>query len=227
MREWFPRLILIAILIGLFVFGYGIYRAIRQAAQPVAGLGSDLATDVAEIIHPTPTIYPDPVTVIREVQSLTRLETAQYSIEKVITAETGQDALAFLFGDKLLFVAHGTVIAGVDFSKMSPTDLRVDPEGRAYIVLPEPEVFVATLDNDKSYVYDRQTGLLTKGNINLETRARQAAEDAVRDAALEDGILELARTNARNYMENLLRTVGYTEVVFIIPTPLPSGTPSG
>ena len=227
MREWFPRLILIAILVGLFVFGYGIYRAIRAATLPMAGLGSDLATNVAEIIHPTPTIYPDPVTVIREVQSLTRLETAQYSIEKVITAEAGQDALAFLFGDKLLFVAHGTVIAGVDFGKMAPTDLRVDAEGRAYVVLPDPEIFVATLDNEKSYVYDRQTGLLTRGNINLETQARQVAEDAIQDAALEDGILELARTNARNYIERLLQTVGYTEAVFISPTPLPSGTPSG
>lgn len=227
MRSAIGTILLVAILLAVLLIGFGIYREVQQATGPVANLGGGLATQVSEIIHPTPTIYPDPITVIREVQSLTRLETAQYTIEKVVTAEIGQETFSFLFGDRLLFVAHGVVIAGVDFAKMSTSDLRVDPEGRAYVVLPQPEVFVATLDNEKSYVYDRQTGLLTKGDITLETQARQIAEQEIRKAALEDGILELAGTNARNYMERLLKALGYTEVTFIIPTPGPSGTPSG
>jgi hypothetical protein len=64
-------------------------------------------------------------------------------------------------------------------------------------------------------VYDRDTGVLTKGDINLETAARQAAEEEIKKAALTDGILNQARTNAEKALERLLREFGYPEVIFI------------
>ena len=195
-------------------------QRVQKAVDPVNQLTSGLSTQVAQVLHPTPTVIPDPVTVINQVRSLARLETIQYSIEKVITAETGQGALGVLFGDKLLFVAHGVVIAGVDLQKLGPKDLWVE-NGILYVRLPEPELFIATLDNDKSYVYDRATGLLTHGDINLETTARRAAEQEIEKAALEDGILEQAGRNAENYMYRLLLDLGYPEVIFVKPTPTP------
>jgi hypothetical protein len=204
--------------------GLGVILAIRsiarEAIQPVQDLGGELGTQVAQILHPTPTILPDPITIIHDVRSLARLETAQYSIEKVIRAGTDQGSLNFLFGDSLLFVAHGDVIAGIDLEKMGPDDLWTDGNV-LYVVLPEPEIFLTALDNEKSYVYDRETGLLTSGDINLETSARQVAEDEIERAALEDGILEQARLNAETYLVRLLRGLGYPEVIFVDPTPVP------
>jgi hypothetical protein len=120
----------------------------------------------------------------------------------------------------MLFVAHGVVIAGIDLSKLGPKDMWVE-NGMLNVRLPEPEIFIATLNNDKSYVYDRDTGLLTHGDINLETAVRQAAEDEIEKAALEDGILSQAGQNAENFMYRLLRDLGYPEVIFIKPTPTP------
>jgi hypothetical protein len=89
--------------------------------------------------------------------------------------------------------------------------------------LPQPEIFVTALDNEKSYVYDRDTGLLTKGDINLESSARKAAEDEIEKAAMEDGILDLARQNAETYLYRLFRELGYPEVIFIgSPTSTPT-----
>jgi len=85
------------------------------------------------------------------------------------------------------------------------------------VQLPNAEIFDATLDNDKSYVYDRHTGLLTHGDINLETTARQAAEDLIRQAALDDGILAQAQANAETFIESLLNKLGYSQVLFIHP----------
>ena len=192
----------------------------REALQPVNDLASNLGTQVSQVLHPTPTVLPDPVTIVSKVRTLARLETIQYSIEKVITAETGQGLFGSLFGDRLLFVAHGVVIAGVDLEKLSPQDLQVQ-NGVLYVRLPVPEVFIATLDNDKSYVYNRETGLLTKGDINLETAARRAAEDEIKRGAIEDGILNQARQNAKNYLERLLGSIGFPEVIFIDATPTP------
>ncbi|MBI5962431.1 MAG: DUF4230 domain-containing protein, partial [Chloroflexi bacterium] len=103
--------------------------------------------------------------------------------------------------------------AGIDMEKLQPGDMRMD-NGVLYVRLPPTEIFIATLDNEKSYVYDRETGLLTKGNINLETLARQAAEDEIRKAALEDGILTQGQTNAENYLLKFFTALGYKTVLF-------------
>lgn len=202
----------------------------QQALEPVQQANSGLRTQVAEFLNPTPTIVPDPATIIHDVRSLARLETIQYSIEKVITAETNQNAFGFLFGDRLLFVAHGVVIAGVDMAKIRPEDMMIQGEA-LYVRLPPAEVFVATLDNEKSYVYDRDTGLLNQGERDLETSARQAAEDEILQAAIDDGILDTANLNAENYMSRMFRGLGFDEVIFLasdaeMPQPLPTALPT-
>jgi len=213
-----PWIVVIGILVIMVLTGFGvvltIQRTTQRVVQPISDMTSSLTTQVAQFLHPTPTILPDPVTIINQIRPLARLETIQYTIEKIITAEVGQNVLAPLIGDKLLFVGHGYVIAGIDLSKIRSEDITIE-DGILVIHLPKAEVFVATLDNDQSYVYDRETGLLTHGDINLETTARQAAEDQIRQAALKDGILEQAQTNAGIYLESLLKDLGYTEVSFV------------
>lgn len=220
MKNTFNTIMSILILIVLAAGVYFIVQTVREsaaaAAEPfnqVNQANQALQTQVSQLLNPTPTIIPDPVTYINEVRALARLETIQYSIEKVITAEVGQGSFSFLFGDKLLFVAHGTVIAGIDMEKIQPADMRLDG-GVLYVKLPPAEIFIATLNNEKSYVYDRETGALTKSSVDLETLARQAAEDEIRKAALEDGILSLAQTNAEAYLLKFFTALGYKTVLF-------------
>jgi hypothetical protein len=220
-KNLLPWILVIGVLVVLVATAAGVVLTIQKTTQrvvqPVSDMTSDLGTQVARILHPTPTILPDPVTIINQIRPLARLETIQYTVEKVITAEVGQDSVApLLFGDRLLFVGHGYVTAGIDLKNISSQDLVIE-EGMIKVTLPEAEIFDATLDNDKSYVYDRETGLLTHGDINLETTARQAAEDQIRQAALDDGILAQAQVNAETFMESLLNKLGYPQVAFIHP----------
>lgn len=214
--------IFIGLVVGFVLLAVGaiwvitriISNTAEQALAPVEQANSSLRTQVAEFLNPTPTIMPDPITVIHDVRSLARLETIQYSVEKVISAETNQNAFGFLFGDRLLFVAHGVVIAGVDMAKLQPEDLSIQ-NNVLYVRLPPAEVFVATLDNEKSYVYDRDTGLLNQGERDLETSARRAAEQEILQAAVEDGILNTAQLNAENYMSRMFLGLGFDEVIFV------------
>jgi hypothetical protein len=214
----------IAALLILAVAAYFVVSSVRSAASPMQSLSEQVGTQVAQILRPSPTIRPDPVAIVREVRALARLETIQYTVERVITAETGQGPFGFLFGDRLLLVAHGIVIAGVDLARLQPSDIEFDDLGRVYLVLPPAEIFVAALDNEKSYVYDRDTGLLTRGSLQLEAEARRVAETAIRDTALEDGILEQARVNAESYLYGLLRSLGYSDIVFRTSTSTPGPT---
>jgi hypothetical protein len=211
--------VLLSILI-LGAFGLAAYifidlkNQIDATFSPISQSNRALSTEVASLLHPTPTVIPDPVTIIRQVQSLARLETIQYTVEKVITAEVNQGVLGPLFGDKLLLVAHGNVIAGIDMNKIQSTDLWLEDD-ILMARLPEAQVFAATLDNQQSYIYDRTTGLLTKGDPGLETAARQIAEQEIRKAAETDGILALAQQNAEAYLERLFNTLGYLKVEFV------------
>ena len=219
-RSSFPWVLLILAVLVIAVSGAAWFLAVSLRNQvnntlsPLQQTNNAISTQIASLLHPTPTVIPDPVTIIRQVQSLARLETIQYTVEKVITAEVNQGIFGPLFGDKLLFVAHGMVIAGIDMNKIETKDLWMDGDVLK-VRLPEPEVFVATLNNEQSYVYDRDTGLFTKGNPQLETEARKAAEQEILKAAEKDGILVLARQNAEVYLERLFNTLGYLQVEFV------------
>jgi hypothetical protein len=213
-----PNIIAVLILIIIAWAAFSIVTNMQRSTEDALAPVSALSTKASQILNPTATVIPDPVTIIHEVRSLARLETIYYSMEKVITAETNQGTWGWLYGDKLLFVAHGDVIAGIDLAKLEPEDLEIK-NGVLYVRLPEAEIFIATLDNEKSYVYDRDTGLLAQNEKDLETEARKAAEEEILKAALEDGILEQAQINAENYLIRLLRDLGYPDVIFMDPKP--------
>ena len=214
--------LLSVLIIGVvIVAAYFIVQTIRESAQvatapfqQVNQANQALQTQVSNLLNPTPTIIPDPVTYINEVRALARLETIQYSIEKVITGETGGGTFQTLFGDKILFVGHGTVIAGIDMEKLQPEHMRFE-NGVLTVRLPPAEVFIATLDNEKSYVYDRETGILAKPDVNLETLVRQRAEEEILRAAIEDGILEQAQINAEAYLFKFFAALGYPNTIFV------------
>ena len=135
----------------------------------------------------------------------------------MITAEAGEGTFAFLFQDKLLLVAQGEVIAGVDLGRLADGAVVVDGT-TVSITIPSSEIFVATLNNDATFVYDRQTGLLGQ-QVDLETLARQQAEDAILTAAIEKGILNMAQENANAVIQRLLEAVGFENVLITVSPP--------
>jgi len=215
------NLLSILIIAVVVIAAYFIVQTVRQGAQAATApfqqvnqANQALQTQMANLLNPTPTIIPDPITYINEIRALARLETIQYSIEKVITGETGGGSLEFAFGDRILFVGHGTVIAGIDMEKLTPENMRYE-NGVLTVQLPSAEIFIATLDNEKSYVYDRQTGLLTRPDPNLETLVRQRAEEEILKAALEDGILQQAQINAEAYLLRFFAALGFPNTIFV------------
>ena len=226
MKNNFLNTLMSILILGLLAAGvYFIVKTVRESAaaaanaatapfQQVNKANQALQTQVAQMINPTPTIIVDPVMYINEVRTLARLETLQYSVEQVVTCEVNQNGpLSVFLGDKVLFVGHGIVIAGIDMEKIQPSDMRLGGD-TLYVKLPPAELFVTTLDNNKSYVYNRETGPFAGTDVNLETSCRQAAEDKIRQSVLEDGILTQAQTNAENYLYKFFSTLGYKSIQF-------------
>ena len=123
----------------------------------------------------------DQPTVIRQIRELQRLETVSYTMDKIVSGERENPVLPrFLAGDRLLLVVHGEAIAGVDLSKLQPSNVVVS--GRSVSIhLPQAEIFTVRLDNAKTRVYSRDTGLFSTPDPNLEGEVRQEAERQLRE----------------------------------------------
>src|SRR5215475_6673790 len=153
-------------------------------------------------------------TVVNKIQQLQRLETVVYTMDKVVSGEKENPFLPnFLAGDRLLMVVHGEVVAGVDFSGLKSGDVAIK-EKKVVLRLPSAQVFSTRIDNERTKVYSRQTGLLVPVDPNLETQVRQEAERQLQQAALLDGILKTANTNARTTLTSLLEGLGFERVEF-------------
>lgn len=154
----------------------------------------------------------DQPTVIRQIRALQRLETVSYTMDKIVTGERNNPILPQpLAGDRLLLMVHGEVIAGLDLSKLQPGDVTVHG-GNVSIQLPKAEIFATNLDNAKTKVYSRDTGLFSSPDPNLESQVRAEAERQLQAAALQDGILKTADQNGRQTLTSLLTGLGFTGV---------------
>jgi hypothetical protein len=193
-------LVLGAVALGIFV---------HHARSGVAG-------KLATMITGRPLTIVSAPDVVEKVQRLNRLETAVYSLDTVVEGSESSvvppDAPE---GDKLLVIVHGQTIAGVDMSKLQPDNVEITEGGQGRsirLTLPPSQVFVSTIDEQKSRMYARDTGLLVKADPNLETQVRQKAQSQLQQAALSDGILDVATKNARATVTAMLEGLGFEHV---------------
>ncbi len=154
----------------------------------------------------------DQPTVVRQIQQLQRLETVSYTMDKIIAGEHDNPYLPkFLVGDRLLLLVHGEVVGGVNLAKIQPGDVAV--QGRNISIhLPHAEIFSTRVDNAKTRVYSRDTGVFSSADPNLESAVRQEAERQLQQSALQDGILKSADQNARNTISSMLQGLGFNQV---------------
>src|SRR4029079_15429271 len=141
------------------------------------------------------------------------LETARYRGHTIVRGDTSGVLPTFIAGDKLVFIGHGEVVAGVDLAKMQPGDVKVDGD-KVTLKLPPAEIFHASLDNQQSEVFERQTGVFSTADPTLETRLRQEAAKQIRQAATGSEILPQATQGAREALRKQLEMLGFGKIEF-------------
>lgn len=155
-------------------------------------------------------VGPVTITAMRELAQLTTFEMVEYT---VIDKADDRGWLNWATGDRISMFVVARIGAGVDLSGMTSDDIDADPEaGVARIRLPAPEIAYVDVDEEQTTVYDRDTGIFTSGNPNLEQSARLAAEEVLVDAALERGLLDRAADEAITVIQTFVESLGYTDV---------------
>jgi hypothetical protein len=181
------------------VFALG-FNALRRPPQPPSQV---------EVVR-------EGATVIKELRALARLETTTLHVEKVIDLKDHQQRIHGLVeaDDRLLFVAAGEVVLGVDLGKVESADVWSEPEsGVAHVALPPPEVFSSRFDEQRSYVHARKTDLLARRNEGLESAARQQALRAFDAAGRDPTAIDAAKGQAERELRTLATAWGAKSLV--------------
>jgi hypothetical protein len=153
--------------------------------------------------------------VVEGIQELDQLATVRWTGSVPVTRETGGDVLDRLFnGERVLVIATGEVEAGVDLGYIGKDDVSVNGD-TVTIDLPEPQILSASLDEEKTSVYDRDfSPLNVHPDDDLVEEARLQAVEKIRDAARENEILDTAEHNAEDSVRAFVTSLGFEEVRF-------------
>lgn len=221
--------VVVGAIAALLIVFFFLNRAAGSIGEAIGSAVPDIP-DVAQIIAtPTPQIISG-AAVVRRIQALSQLETAEYTIERVIDVSQGSNIPVigdFLAGDELLLIAHGDVVAGINLAALGPEDVTVSPDGRTVTVrLPPVQILRFGLDSQQTRVYSRDRGIFAPDNKDLETLARQRAEQEILQAACEDGIMQKATDEAQGAMRQFLGLLDVDEVVVQTAPPGPCAAPA-
>jgi hypothetical protein len=196
--------------------------------QLVSSFVPNVPQQVRQLVATPTTTVRDRGGTILQIRNLNRLETQSFSVERVVEAKVERgNPLDLLLSDRLLLIASGDVIAGVDLAKLKDSDVTISADGKTITLrLPPSEIFSKSLNNDRTRVYDRQTGIFASENKDLETQARSAAEGEILQAACEGGVMQKAADEAKRSVEQFVRLLNF-EVVNVIGTAGPCTAPGG
>jgi hypothetical protein len=208
----------VAIVLLLLLFG----------RQLVSSFVPNVPQQVRQLVATPTTTLRDRGGTILQIRNLNRLETQSFSVERVVEAKVERgNPLDLLLSDRLLLIASGDVIAGVDLAKLKDSDVTISVDGKTITLhLPPSEIFSKSLNNDRTRVYDRQTGIFASENKDLETQARSAAEGEILQAACEGGVMQKSADEAKRAVEQFVRLLDF-EVVNVVGTAGPCTAPSG
>ena len=158
--------------------------------------------------------------VLKSIQDLSRFQAATGTFQVVVDLEKDTKYVpSSIKGQRTLFIGVGTVDAYVDFSGVTSNALTVSEDRHSVSLrLPAPALEKVNLDQDKSYVFAQQRGVIDRftslfdGNPNQLQEVYKAAQAKITDAAKETGLATRAQTNTKAMLTGLFRSLGFTSV---------------
>jgi Protein of unknown function (DUF4230) len=159
--------------------------------------------------------------VLKSIERLEQYRAATANLQVIVDVEQDTKLLPdFLKGERTLFVAAGTVDAGVDFGGLRRGAVRVNEDRTAAtIALPAARLFDPRVDPNRSRVYDRDRGIFDRlqsvfedsptGDQELFVLSERKLLEAAR---ADPGLLRTAERNTREMLEGLLGGLGFQRV---------------
>ncbi len=158
--------------------------------------------------------------VLKSIRDIGEYRAASGDFEVIVDLEQDTTLPDELLGERTLFVAAGSVDAGVNLGAVDEDAVEVSDDRRsATITLPPARLFEPEVDQSRSYVYERDRGLFNRiGDFfsdggDSQREVNLLAEQKLREAAQRGaGLVPRAEENTREMLTSLLTALGFTEV---------------
>jgi Protein of unknown function (DUF4230) len=206
-RRRFPTSLLVLAL--AVVGGFVLLGWVRDL---IPGFGNPFGTETVDRSSPA---------VLKSIENLRDFRAASGHFEVIVDVEKDTRFVpAKVKGERVLFVAIGSVDAGVDFTGIEKGAVEVSDDRRSVsLELPPATLREPELDLERSYVYDRDRGAIDRlqslfgDDPGVEEDLYPLAEEKLANAARDgSGLLARAERNTRLMLEGLLRSLGFTRV---------------
>jgi hypothetical protein len=212
-RRPLGSLVLAGVLVVLVLLGLG------KVTGFLPDLKNPFGTDEVDRSQPA---------VLQALEDVSRYQAATGNFSVLVDLEDDARFLPdFLQGRRTVFAAVGSVDATVDFSGLTDEAIEISPDGTSVrITLPPAVLSDPRVDPEQSRVVSQDRGLRDRiGSVFTDTPPGERelyllAEDDLRDAAAASDLKARAEANTRQFLETLLRSLGFTDVTVVFgPAP--------
>ncbi|HRY11503.1 MAG TPA: DUF4230 domain-containing protein [Candidatus Nanopelagicales bacterium] len=151
---------------------------------------------------------------LMSIQDISQFHAAVGNFEVVLDVEQDPDWVPdFIAGERSLFVAAGTVEAYIDFTGLAEGDLALSDDGKSVeIRLPAAQLDKPNLDQDRTYLFSQERGLINRVGDALSTPDLQElyklAEQKLVTAASESKLKQQAEENTKTMLIGMFNALG-------------------
>ena len=203
-----PIVIVAMVVVGVFAFG------------AVGGL-----FDI-DLPFGTETKDHSPPVIVNQIRDLAEFRAAEADMEVIVDRERDVKWVpSFLAGERVQYVAVGTIDATVDFSSLDDGAVIVTDDGSATIIVPAPTIGAPVIDFDQSGVMNRDRGVLDRlGGVFVDNPTAEAsliaeAQEKMVAAAAESDLLQRAEENTTTVLTDLAMALGVEDVRVVFEQP--------
>ena len=151
---------------------------------------------------------------LMSIQDISQFHAAVGNFEVVLDVEQDPDWVPdFIAGERSLFVAAGTVDAYIDFTGLAEGDLALSDDGKSVeIRLPAAQLDKPNLDQDRTYLFSQERGVINRVGDALSTPDQQElyklAEQKLVTAASESKLKQQAEENTKAMLIGMFNALG-------------------
>jgi hypothetical protein len=190
------RLIGLLILLALGIF---IWRSFKEAL-----LGKP--REEVQVSHNT---------VLNKIENLGRMELVRYNFKDVV--EYKKEYSRWLPDSRSVLIVTGEAVGCIDMSQVKAGDVQFTNDTTITISLPEPEICYFKIDHSKSRVLHMENTYFQ--DAELVEEGYKFAEQNVRRAALNAGILEQTAQNADKILKPMLEGLTGKRILLVRKRP--------
>ncbi|GAA4426171.1 hypothetical protein GCM10023188_07960 [Pontibacter saemangeumensis] len=150
-------------------------------------------------------------TVLTSVEDLGRMELVRYNFKDVVEYE--KTVSRFIPNSKLVLIVSGEAVGCVDFAKITQADIQFQGDTLVQVALPAPEICYYKVDHSKSKVFSKENTYFQ--DAELVEEGYKYAEQNVKKAALNSGILRQTTVNAEKILKPMLEEITGRRVVLV------------